>query len=78
MNWMKTIDIKQVLARDTTSHSKADEILMILADNIKEEEMNEAYDAVAHDFALVRKQEELDHALENLYKWATENMIWLG
>ncbi len=78
MNWMKTIDIKQVLARDTTPHSKADEILMILAENIKESEMNEAYDAVAHDFALVRKQEELDHALENLYKWATENMIWLG
>ena len=78
MNWMKTIDIKHVLLRDTTSHSKADEILMILADNIKESEMNAAYDAVAHDFALVRKQEELDHALENLYRWATENMIWLG
>ena len=78
MNWMKTIDIKHVLLRDTTAHNKADEILMILADNIKPDEMTEAYDAVAHDFALVRNQEELDHALENLYRWATDNMIWLG
>ena len=51
---------------------------MTLADSVKESEMNEAYDNVAHDFALVRNQEELDHALENLYKWATENFVWLG
>lgn len=78
MNWMKTINIRFVLLKDKAPHAKADEILMILADNVKESEMNKEYDFVAHDFALVRNQEELDHALENLYKWATNNMVWLG
>lgn len=78
MNWMKTINIRYVLLKDTAPHSKADEILLILADNVKESEMNEAYDNVAHGFALVKSQEDLDHALEALYKWATENMVWLG
>lgn len=78
MTWRQTIDIQPHLKTNETPHKKADCILMVLAENIKECDMGANYDAVAHDFALVRKQEELDHALENLYTWANENMIWLG
>lgn len=78
MNWRKSIYIKDILKEDISVHKKADLILMALVEAVKESEMDDDYDAVAHDFALVRKTEELDHALENLYKWAEDNLYWLG
>ena len=78
MNWRKTIPIQDILEMKIFPHEKAIEIRWELRKHVKGPERDESYRALTNDFRLVRNQEEFDHALENMYKWAEDNMYWIG
>lgn len=76
-NWTKTVDIKpHLLAIEDDEDYQGAQIVAQSLVTLLKEKLPE-YPDIAH-FEDVQDVEDCNEALDRLYDWADENLVWLG